>query len=484
MSRRAWFRVHSFAGMFGGLLLFVVCWSGTFASVSTELDWLLNPALRASGPHDSIDWAAAEAAALSAGDGSRVQWIAAPAFSGAAIDVVVNRPQQRFVHVYVDPVTYAVRGATSYFNVQRFFRDMHMALFLPYPVGTYLVGLLGIFLVVSSVTPLVFYKRWWQRFLQFRAGHDRRAFFSELHKITGLWTLWFVLLIGLTGVWYLVEQLSIDIADAQFVYPASPKWHDRQGSRLPLNELVAAAQRARPELDARMISLDGDLIVVTGQAGNVLVRDRANALFLDPVEASIPSGAMPTTWAGSSAGSRRSIHCTSKLRRDSDETAVVRHGPRSVGLVPHRCLSACEAARRSRRETSAMERAGSRVGGERHRAGRWFRLQFRNDPAPRCRARGDADVARCIARRDCVSRGVDRQHARCDWVVAQAGLARTASPVRKVICGRGAYLFRNLARSVLSQHRPPTEEIPWNCLLHVTCSSSWRSVFWSSARRS
>jgi uncharacterized iron-regulated membrane protein len=288
MSRRVWFRVHSFAGVFAGLLLFVVCWSGTFATLSLEIDWLLNPSLRAQQPSQPIDWSAAEAAARASLPGAHPLWIAAPTHAGASIDVVVNTPEQKYVHVYVDPSSHAVLGSTSYFNVQRFFRNLHMMLFLPFPFGNYLVGLLAMFLLVSAITPLVFYKRWWQRFLQFKAGHDRRALYSELHKLGGLWTLWFVLLIALTGVWYLVEQMSIDIADAQFVYPPAPEWHASGAARQPLNELVAAALRGRPELDVRMIGLEGNLVSVSGQAGDLLVRDRANMLFVDPTDGSIP----------------------------------------------------------------------------------------------------------------------------------------------------------------------------------------------------
>src|SRR5688572_4835711 len=146
MSRRVWFRVHSFAGVFAGLLLFVVCWSGTFATVSLEIDWLLNPSLRAQQSSQPIDWGAAETAARASQSGAQPVWIAAPAHAGAAIDVVVNTPDQKYVHVYVDPSSHAVLGSTSYLNVQRFFRNLHMTLFLPFPFGTYVVGLLAVFL--------------------------------------------------------------------------------------------------------------------------------------------------------------------------------------------------------------------------------------------------------------------------------------------------------------------------------------------------
>jgi uncharacterized iron-regulated membrane protein len=125
-----------------------------------------------------------------------------------------------------------------------------------------------------------------------RHGRGARALWSELHKLAGLWSLWFGLVIAVTGIWYLAEQASVDLVDAQFAYPPSPQWRvPSDAARLPLDALVARAQALRPELEIRSISFgysdSTQAVLFSGQAGHVLVRDRANKLFLDPLSADV-----------------------------------------------------------------------------------------------------------------------------------------------------------------------------------------------------
>ncbi|WP_421709357.1 PepSY-associated TM helix domain-containing protein [Algihabitans sp.] len=285
---RVWFRVHSFTGVITGLLLFVICWSGTFAVLSNEFDWLVTPEARVESGGRVQSWGVLTEAVQAAYPDATIRGLSAPLYPASAAQVRINLPAQRLVWVYVDPSTAEVRGARSYFNLQRFFRSFHMNLFLP-EVGLYLVSLFGVTMLVSLVAALVFYKRWWRRFFKLPRGRGR-AFWSETHKLAGLWSVWFLLVIGVTGVWYLFEIARVDFGDGKVRFAGSGDFavhsipaatSDPALPLLPLDALVERAAELRPDLAIRHIFLTEDTAIFQGQAGYLLVRDRANQLHLD-----------------------------------------------------------------------------------------------------------------------------------------------------------------------------------------------------------
>ena len=294
MSTRGWFRVHSFTGVITGLLLFVICWSGTFAVVSNEIDWLVTPEARL-GPIGETDrrtvgWGDMVAAVRAAYPQAEIVWLSAPLYPRAAAEIVIDLPSQSGVTVYVDPYTADVQGAWSYFDAQRFFRSFHMNLFEPLGGGgLYIVCAFAVTLLVSLVASLKFYKRWWRRFFDVpRFGS--RAFLSTLHKSVGLWSIWFLVVIGVTGLWYLFEAARADFLDGKTAWAG---WGDHAIHRiaipsaeparppLPLNDLVDRAREVRPDLTITGIGPGFEAIEIEGQSRHILVRNRANTLILD-----------------------------------------------------------------------------------------------------------------------------------------------------------------------------------------------------------
>ena len=289
MSAKLLFRVHSWIGVIAGLLLFVICWSGTFAVVSNEVDWLLDPAQRVQLGARPVSWGTLEQSVLAAYPGGAISFFEAPRHAGAAAVVVVDLPSQDALRVYVDPYSGAVQGESSYFNVQRFFRSFHMNLFAG-RIGSYVVFVFSLFLLASVLLPFFFYKRWWRGFFALKRDRGRRVFWSDLHKLAGLWSALFALIIALTGVWYLAEGLRGDFGDRNYAWTAVeegainilPPITPLASQELPLDALVERAKAARPDLEIRGVWRDGGYLYVDGQSGDVLVRDRANKLYLDP----------------------------------------------------------------------------------------------------------------------------------------------------------------------------------------------------------
>jgi len=284
MTRRTWFRWHSWIGLTTGLLLFVVCWSGTVAVFSREIDLVLDPAHSAAPRTESIAWGAFERSIAAEHPDWWLFQMTASHGPGTTLEAWAMDEQDVTWRIDGDPATGAIVQTRTLFGVQRFFRSFHMALFvedwpiLGVPLGDWIVALLSVPLLASMVTSLVFYRRFWRGFLRLEWRKGRKVFWSDAHKLAGLWSLWFILAIGLTGLWYLAER---HLAPG----PEPPQAEaSKDPMRLPVGELVARAQAAYPELVINAVILrdvDRGLFEVHGQDGAALVRDRAARVWLD-----------------------------------------------------------------------------------------------------------------------------------------------------------------------------------------------------------
>lgn len=289
MKRRRWFEVHSWLGVFAGLMLFVICWSGTVAVFAHEIDWLLDARLRAPAPAaQDVAWQRmAETVEVAYPNAERYS-LHAPLQAGYAGHAVVDTPAQQMQRVYLDARNGELLGSTSYFNVQRFFRSLHMSLFdlgSGRMWGYWTVGAFSVLLLASAIAPLLFYRRWWRGFTTLKTARGPRVFWSDLHKLCGVWTLAFAFLMALTGIWYTVEFFDVDLG---YPAPPAPGVVSEPARHLPVGETVARARAQWPGLVVTAVtpatgSYWGDAVHLQGQADAWLVRDRANFLMLDPV---------------------------------------------------------------------------------------------------------------------------------------------------------------------------------------------------------
>lgn len=301
-SNKFWFNLHSWIGVQLGLLLFVILFSGSLATVAHEIDWLLTPAMRVTPRDTTVSYGTMLETVRRAFPEPPVTMVYAPRNTRFAVEFQLWWPDAEdftdgLRRVYVNPYTGEIQGVTGWLNVQRALRNFHMNLSLPV-VGIYVVGSFGFLLLTSVVTALLFYTRWWRRFFVLRARKGWRVFWSDFHRTAGLWSLWFTVIIAATGIWYFVEMGMFDagvglgdVPDPVPVLSAEQLagYGDTPVS-LPLDRLIASAKDAYPSLEIASIYFPNDpreAIRFTGHADAWLVRSRANNVYVNPYDATV-----------------------------------------------------------------------------------------------------------------------------------------------------------------------------------------------------
>ncbi len=284
--RRLWWKVHQWAGLKLSILLGFIFLTGTLATVSVEIDWLIHPEMRVdpASAKGEIAWPDIAANIARAYPEFEIEAIAAPEQSYLAARATVVGPDGMRRFVYAHPISGQVQGDTSWVNAERVLRNMHRHLNLPIVWGLTIVGLTGVLLMVSFATALVVYKKWWRGFFKPIRRTNARTGWGDFHRLAGVWSLWFVLVIGLTSIWYLAELWG---ASAPLhPEPAMPEAAAVQSTDLAegLSAGLGTVRAHWPELELRNIRFPvGNMpaFQFEGQGDAWLVRDRSNRVWTD-----------------------------------------------------------------------------------------------------------------------------------------------------------------------------------------------------------
>lgn len=287
--RSRWWRLHAWLGLKLSLFLTVIFLSGTLAVVANEIDWLIDPAMRASpSASQRASWGKVAANALHAVPGGHIDLIERGPDPWFATVVVMQAPDGHRRRVLVDPPTGEVNRVASFGSVQRFLRDFHRRFMLPVAIGLPLVTGFAFVMLMSLVTGLVSYKKFWRGFFRRPRGGGIRKTTGDLHRLAGLWSLWFITLIIATSLWYLIELFG---GAARPSLPLDPSVKGAAPHSLAqpvgpdLDRLAKLAQSAYPALDIGRVQYPFPEVSAVGFQGSgksMLTTEKANAVWLNP----------------------------------------------------------------------------------------------------------------------------------------------------------------------------------------------------------
>ncbi len=306
LARLAWW-IHGLAGLKLSLVMTFVVITGTLAVFGHEWDWLF-------GSYQSVAPKGAPADLPQIYDAIRQVYpdhaiveVTAPRGPRSAASAIAVSPQRQYRRIYVDPYRPARVVDTDMLSAQALLRQIHMRLLLP-KYGRTFVSALGFLIVVSLVSGLLAYKRFWRGFLRKPRRRDLRTFLGDCHRLCAVWSIWFLALMAVTGLWYLYE--SVDTYGAHLDVPSLPdaagEGSARDTGTIPMAEAIAAARTTVPGLRVRRLEPPGwgrDAIVVQGHDGAWLVRPRATAVAVDPY-----SGAVTHVRRASRLGWKARLH--------------------------------------------------------------------------------------------------------------------------------------------------------------------------------
>ncbi|MBC6999349.1 PepSY-associated TM helix domain-containing protein [Cytophaga sp. FL35] len=291
LNKKLFFKIHSWIGVKLSILFFIVCFSGTVATLSHELDWIFIKEIRAKPQKELIDRnTIIENFRKLYPNANITYWMRTD--EPYLCDIIYKNENGRQRYVFANPYTGAIQGEAA-LTIQRFFRDLHYFLFIPfYQIGYLIVLSFAFLLLISVISALYFYKKWWKKFFTFKKSNNPLVIFRSLHRLVGLWSLPFAILFSITGIWYFVERTNI--ADVRTkVNPDQPlntvnakSNISSANASLDYNRAVAMAEREIPDMTVGSITppnrADGN-IYLRGTSTVPLVRQRANRVYVNPV---------------------------------------------------------------------------------------------------------------------------------------------------------------------------------------------------------
>lgn len=290
MRKRLW-QFHSWLGLIAGLGLLVIGVTGSFLVFRDELDALIAPNVMKVEPKPGgrLPWDELYAAAIRAWPEHQVTGFG-PRRDPHLAELVYLKEKggHEFQAGSINP--YTGEALSSPVNPSETFTgillELHYTWFANH-VGMLITGVLAALLCILGITGVWLYRGFWKSFFTLRWKKSARIFFSDLHKMVGISSVGFNLILGFTGAyWNLTHVASEGLSDHEET-AAGQGSIPTLGSTVSLDALTLTAKEHVPGFDTRWISFpdtpSGELTLWgTVTPGALFNGDYGSSVIFDP----------------------------------------------------------------------------------------------------------------------------------------------------------------------------------------------------------
>lgn len=296
---RLLFRIHSYFGLITGIFLLLLGLSGSALVFMEELDeWLNQDLLTVQAqakplPLDSLYQKITQRYPRLDG----LAWINPSARANEAYNFRLYTTDGK-LHTYdlelitLNPYTAEVLREGRYDQFQsgimQWLFQFHFSFHLGAP-GAALTAIFGLSMLVSILTGLIVYRKFFWKALTFRVKikwKNWRTASSDLHRVVGVWALLFNAIIFFTGFWMNLFALDSTYWKAEMQAP-------RVNIRIEqsFDDMWTKAQKAMPELRPTYVyfptQADRNFNIIGKKPGDWALFGASNAVIVDPKKRAI-----------------------------------------------------------------------------------------------------------------------------------------------------------------------------------------------------
>jgi len=248
------FRWHHWCGLIVGIFLLLMSITGSLLVFSDEMEAIEErnvPAVQAKGGTPSFDVSFKKVQAHYPGWEIRLYHL--PKAGVALVYDLRKKEQQQ--KVYADPVSGEIIGIDANANqsVQRQLLLLHYTWFAG-TTGKIMVFCTGVLFFITLFTGLIVYRKAIMKTLLFRVRLNRktsRSLYSSLHRIIGVWSVVFNLLVVTTGLW-----LSGNIALTAINPPAAKAATKQNAASIhSIDAIVKKLATDYPDFDIHLVRI-------------------------------------------------------------------------------------------------------------------------------------------------------------------------------------------------------------------------------------
>ena len=308
MTQRQWFKLHGWCSLPIWILFCFICITGTIAVFSHELTWLFNENARAVNPNDLPAKPISELVTAVQGAYPSANITTVMTFEPYLINAVIFSTETIPSGIaYVNQYTGEIQEVNQGITFINFMRSLHGWLLFPwqssYSVGYYLVSAMSFVMIGALVTGLVIYKRFWRAYTQpkIRAKQGKKTLLTDLHKHGGVWSIWFLIVMSLTGLWYFTQQVmwhaDIDIeAHPPLVAASDIPLGEKAEPPVTFADAMKTTEERFPEFRPSYIMMpehNRDMFKIMGGGDTVFFDDYSYRVNINPWTGEIASETTP-----------------------------------------------------------------------------------------------------------------------------------------------------------------------------------------------